>query len=65
MLKHGCAPELTTKHELCGPTRPGSVFVLGRRTEPMSAAALEAEIAAGHRDTPDQLRRYLAEHAIS
>jgi SAM-dependent methyltransferase len=65
MLKHGWMPELTTKRELCGPTRPGSVFVLGRRTEPLSGAALEADIAAGHRDTPDQLRQRLAEHAIA
>lgn len=30
MLKHGWTPILTTETPLCGPTRPGAVFVLGR-----------------------------------
>ncbi|MFZ1872092.1 MAG: class I SAM-dependent methyltransferase [Chania sp.] len=30
MLKHGWTPILTTDTPLCGPTRPGAVFVLGR-----------------------------------
>jgi SAM-dependent methyltransferase len=65
MLKHGWTPEWTTTRELCGPTRAGSVFVLGRRAEPLSPAALEAEIAAGHRDTPEQLRRRLDSRAVA
>lgn len=64
MLKHGWTPELTTTRPLCGPTRPGSVFALGRRAEPLSEPALEAAIAAGRRDTLDQLRRRLDACAI-
>jgi hypothetical protein len=65
MLKHGWTPELTTDRALCGPTRQGSVFVLGRRAEPLSQPALEAAIAAGRRDTPDQMRRRLDSHAVA
>jgi SAM-dependent methyltransferase len=64
MLKHGWTPEWTTTRALCGPTRPGSVFALGRRAEPLSLPALEAAIAAGRRDTPDQMRQRLDAHAI-
>ncbi len=64
MLKHGWTPEWTTSRELCGPTRPGSVFVLGRCAAPKSQEELLAEIASGHRETPDELRRRLAEQRI-
>jgi SAM-dependent methyltransferase len=65
MLKHGWTPELTTSRALCGPTRPGSVFVLGRRAEPLSPSALEAVIAAGRRETPDQMKQRLDELGIA
>lgn len=65
MLKHGWTPELTTTRDLCGPTRPGSTFVLGRRAEPLSQPALEEVIAAGRRDTPDELRRRLDARGIA
>lgn len=65
MLKHGWTPEWTTTRELCGPTRPGSVFTLGRRAEPLSPSAFDAAIAAGRRDTPDQMRQRLAAHAVA
>ncbi len=58
-------PELTTTRELTGPTRPGSVFALGRRAEPLSRAALDAEIAAGRRDTPDGIRQRLDARAVA
>jgi SAM-dependent methyltransferase len=68
MRKHGWTPELTTTEPVCGPTRPGSVFVAGRRAEPMSQAALEeaisAAIAGGQCDTPDLLRRRFDSHTI-
>jgi 2-polyprenyl-3-methyl-5-hydroxy-6-metoxy-1,4-benzoquinol methylase len=65
MLKHGWTPELTTTRALCGPGREGSVFALGRRAEPLSRSALEAVIAAGRRETPDQLRRRLDASAVA
>jgi SAM-dependent methyltransferase len=65
MLKHGWTPEWTTSRALCGPGRAGSVFVLGRRAEPLSPAALAAELAAGHRETPEQLRQRLDARAIA
>lgn len=34
MLKYGWTPILTTERPLCGPTRPGAVFVLARMVEP-------------------------------
>ncbi len=64
MLKHGWTPELTTMDALCGPGREGSVFTLGRRAEPLSPSALEAAIAGGRREAPDQLRQKLESRGI-
>lgn len=38
MLKHGWTPLLVTDEPLCGPTRPGAVFVLARLAEIDNAA---------------------------
>ncbi|WP_460426190.1 class I SAM-dependent methyltransferase [Azotobacter armeniacus] len=50
MLKHGWLPVLSTAAPLCGPTRPGGVYVLGRACAPMEPSILQQEIARGHRD---------------
>lgn len=57
MLKHGPAPVLSTDQALCGPTRPGGVYVLGGACERLAQAALLQEIAAGRRDDLAGLRR--------
>jgi len=59
MLKHGWTPTLSTDQALCGPTRPGGVYVLGRASEPFAQEALMREIAAGRRDDAVGLRREL------
>lgn len=42
MLKHGWNPILTTDTPLCGPTRPGAVFVLARAGQPADDASFSA-----------------------
>jgi hypothetical protein len=53
MLKHGWTPILTTETPLCGPTRPGAVFVLGRFGS-VDTSAFSAVCAAGR----DQLHQF-------
>ncbi|MDX7986309.1 class I SAM-dependent methyltransferase [Xenorhabdus sp. 12] len=53
MLKHGWTPVLTTETPLCGPTRPGAVFVLGRASHTDSEVFV-AVSAAGR----DRLQRF-------
>jgi 2-polyprenyl-3-methyl-5-hydroxy-6-metoxy-1,4-benzoquinol methylase len=36
MKKHGWTPLLSTAEPICGPTRPGGVYVLGRASAPLS-----------------------------
>ena len=47
MLKHGWDPLLITDEELSGPTRPHSIFGIGRIGFPLSTDDLEARIAEG------------------
>lgn len=56
MLKHGWSPLWITDEELCGPTRPQSVYGLGRRQQPVSPTALRGMIASGKRETPTAIR---------
>lgn len=60
MLKHGWTPEFATEQALCGPTRPGAVFVLGRAGQPLGHEGLRGEIDAGRRDSLVALRRRLS-----
>lgn len=55
MIKHGWTPFLTTEEPLCGPTRPGAVFVLARATQ-VDDAAFETLCATG-RDRLEQVYR--------
>lgn len=48
MLKHGWIPILTTDRSLCGPTRPGAVFVLARAGN-AEAGAFDEVREAGRR----------------
>ncbi|MEG3164351.1 class I SAM-dependent methyltransferase [Sphingomonas sp. PB2P19] len=64
MLQHGWALEWVTDRPLCGPTRPGSVFALGRRCAVPDAGALHDAIAGGLRDTPEALAKSLDRQAI-
>ena len=52
MLQHGWAPEWITDQPLSGPTRPGSVFALGRRLAQPVPGAVDEAIARGVCDTP-------------
>jgi hypothetical protein len=53
MLKHGWLPLLTTEAPLCGPTRPGAIFVLARADTP-SREKFEATQELGS----DRLRQH-------
>ena len=55
MLDEGWTPEWITRQSLSGPTRPGSVFALGRRIDRPVAGAAAAAIARGVRDTPEEI----------
>jgi SAM-dependent methyltransferase len=61
MLKHGWSPILSTDDPLCGPTRPGGVYVLGLACEPMDDASLHQEITRGRRDLLEELQQKLVE----
>lgn len=60
MLKHGWSPVMTTAAPLCGPTRPGGVFVLGRAGQPLDGPALRQQVRDGRRRTPESLRQELS-----
>jgi ubiquinone/menaquinone biosynthesis C-methylase UbiE len=59
MLKHGWSPILSTEDSLCGPTRPGGVYVLGKTSDPMSDASLCQEIYQGRRDLLEEIKQKL------
>lgn len=59
MLRHGWKVEWITEHPLCGPTRPGSIFALGRRTEVADTHMLQDAIERGLRDTPGAMAALL------
>ncbi|HZW21099.1 class I SAM-dependent methyltransferase, partial [Noviherbaspirillum sp.] len=60
MLKHGWAPVWSTSEAICGPTRPGAVYVLGRASAPLGREQLESAIGDGRRDDLASLRERLA-----
>ena len=64
MWMHGWEPIWTTDEPLCGPTRPGGVYCLGRAIEPPwpDVAAL---IRGGQRDDPRALCERLAVRGIT
>lgn len=59
MLKHGWNPVVSTEDALCGPTRPGAVFVLGKASAALDVLAIDAEIRNGRRDDVESLRQRL------
>lgn len=60
MRKHGWRPILVTPEPLSGPTRPGSVFVLGRRVEHGAEPSHLTSIAADLRDPPEETLQRLS-----
>jgi len=64
MLRHGWTPQFITDAPLSGPTRPGSTFALGRRTERLGPEPMEAAIGLGVRDTPESMAAWLDRHGI-
>lgn len=59
MLKHGWSPLLTTHRELCGPSKPGSLFCLGRVSEVPPPSQWQALIDQGGADRPQELKALL------
>lgn len=59
MLRHGWRVEWVTNQPLCGPTRPGSTFVLGRRTDSISPKDFDVAIDLGLRETPEEMAALL------
>lgn len=64
MRKHGWQPLFTTDDPLCGPTRPGGVYCLGRAVEALAPEALQALIRGGKRDDYRALQGRLAEGGV-
>jgi SAM-dependent methyltransferase len=56
MLKHGWQPFWTTHEELSGPTRPESVYCLGRAAAPVGRDELLRLIDGGMRESPEVIR---------
>lgn len=59
LLRHGWAVEWITDQPLCGPTRPGSSFAVGRRSTVAAAGELEDAITGGLRETPTAMAALL------
>lgn len=59
MLRHGWTSILSTEEQLCGPTRPGGVHVLGRASAPLDMHGIQKEIASGRCDSLSELKRKL------
>ncbi|HEV7372413.1 class I SAM-dependent methyltransferase [Arenibaculum sp.] len=55
MAKHGWTPLWATADPICGPTRPGGVYCLGRAAEPADADTLAALVRDGAGDGIDRL----------
>lgn len=64
MLKYGWIPVLATAEPLSGPTRPGSVFVLARRSKADVAAALDQVLIERMLERPDETLRKLEDWGI-
>lgn len=60
MLKHGWTPLWTTDKPICGPTRPGGVYALGKASMGLAPAALRRTIEDGLRDEAGRLKACVA-----
>ncbi|MFC5474496.1 class I SAM-dependent methyltransferase [Paraherbaspirillum soli] len=65
MRKHGWTPMLATSDPLCGPTRPGGVYVLGRVDAPLTPSALLADARRGARDEQARVSALVAPEVVS
>jgi 2-polyprenyl-3-methyl-5-hydroxy-6-metoxy-1,4-benzoquinol methylase len=65
MLRHGWSPVWITDQPLSGPSRPGSVFALGRRSIRPLRGAVAAAIGRGVRDTPAAMAELLDRSGIA
>ncbi len=54
MIKHGWEPVLTTDDPICGPTRPGGIFCMGRVSDIPDEKRFFSIIDAGKRDSIDE-----------
>ncbi|AEF99593.1 class I SAM-dependent methyltransferase [Methylomonas methanica] len=55
MMKHGWQPFMTTDDSICGPTRPGGIYSLGRLGDVPSHDDFLATIRSGKRETPKEI----------
>ena len=58
MIKHGWDPILTTDKELCGPTRAGGIFCLGKYTAPPSSEEFSKLIETKNEPVKDILNKF-------
>lgn len=56
MLKHGWMPILSTEEPLCGPTRPGGIYVLGQAISPVKDGDLMSKIDSDRRNNIANIR---------
>jgi hypothetical protein len=55
MAKHGFEPIWTTHDPICGPTRPGAVYCLGKRLDKPESEALPRLLMQNRHDRIDDL----------
>ncbi|XYI03925.1 class I SAM-dependent methyltransferase [Sorangium sp. So ce1128] len=65
MVKHGWQPLFTTDAPLCGPTRPGGIYCLGRAVDVPAPEVVHALIRSGKRDDPRALQERLAAGGVA
>jgi len=57
MIKHGWNPLLTTDEPICGPTRPGGIYCLGKVANIPDEESFLSIIASGKRETPEEIMK--------
>lgn len=55
MIKHGWAPVFSTDEPICGPTRPGGIYCMGRVSDIPGTTRLLDIISAGKKETPEEV----------
>ncbi len=55
MIKHGWEPVLTTDKPICGPTRPGGIYCLGKASKTHDTKSFLKMIESGKRELPEDI----------
>ena len=55
LLKYGWEPILTTDEPICGPSRPGGIYCLGKLNKKLPKSNIKDIIRSGKRETPNEV----------